>query len=215
MLIGGGFDELFPICPVKLFEKNIGLYILITSFFVSGIVAGSIATGLISDSQLDSILNYFNGFISNVNNIHINPASVFYASAANNLKIALIIILFGLTIIGMPVILAMIFFRGFILGFTVGFIINHLGVEGVFFTLLSILPQNLIIIPSMLSIGVTGVAFSLQIIKLRRRATTDSYGQLLGGYVISNCVFSLMLVIGGLIEGYISPVFIKMMTHYM
>lgn len=196
-------------------KKNIGLYILLTLFFVAGIIFGSIAVNMISESQLKNVLNYFNGFIANVNNIDINPSTVFYISVSNNLKLALVIVLFGLTIIGMPFILALIFFRGFVLGFTVGFIINQLGAGGVFFAFLSILPQNLIIIPSILSLGVTGVTFSMSILKNRRKASTDSYSQLLGSYILLNCVFSLMLVLGGLIEGYISPVFIKVMTQYM
>lgn len=205
----------FPIALISYLKKNIGLYILLTLFFIAGIISGSIAVNMISDSQLKNALNYFNGFIANVNNIDINPTTIFYISASNNLKLALVIVLFGLTIIGVPFILALIFFRGFILGFTVGFIINQLGAGGVFFAFLSILPQNFIIIPSILSLGVTGVAFSMSILKIRRKVATDNYSQLLGSYILLNCVFSIMLVLGGLIEGYISPVFIKVMTQYM
>jgi stage II sporulation protein M len=204
----------FPNAIINYLRKNIGLYVLLTLFFIAGIITGSVAVNMISDSQLNNALNYFNGFIDNIRNIDINPTTIFYISSSNNLKLALIIVLFGLTFIGVPFILALIFFRGFILGFTVAFIINQLGAGGVFFAFLSILPQNVIIIPSILSLGVTGVAFSISILKNRRKAGSGN-SHLLGSYILLSCVFSILLVLGGLVEGYISPIFIKVMTQYM
>ena len=48
----------------------------------------------------------------------------------------------GLTVIGAPVVLGIVFLRGFVLGFTIGFIIDELYVRGLILSLSSVLPTT-------------------------------------------------------------------------
>lgn len=52
----------------------------------------------------------------------------------------------GLTVIGFPLILAFVWFRGFSLGFTVSFLLHDRAGAGILITIMSILPQNLLFI---------------------------------------------------------------------
>jgi len=130
------------------------------------------------------------------------------------MKTAALLILLGLSIIGIPFILGVIWFRGFVLGFTVAFLIEELGAKGIILSILSIFPQNLIILPCIISIGVTGMTFAITVIKNRIKNYRESYSQMIGGYILLNLLFSCLLVISGLIEGYISPIFIKLFSNY-
>jgi stage II sporulation protein M len=121
----------------------------------------------------------------------------------------------GFTVIGFPLILALIFLRGYILGFTVGFFIGGLGARGLLLSILSILPQNMIIIPSIISIAVAGTIFSATVLKNRKVLYAEGYSHLIISYVLYNLMFSVLLVFSSLIEGYISPTFIKLLTHYI
>ncbi|HHW02682.1 MAG TPA: stage II sporulation protein M [Thermoanaerobacterales bacterium] len=205
----------FPRIIFDYFKKNMGLYVFVFLIFVGGTICGSIAVNMMSDNQLKATLDFINGFFANIKNIEMDFSTVFYESISNNLKTALILCILGLTIIGLPLIPAMIFFRGFVLGFTVGFFIGNLGIKGILFSILSILPQNIIIIPSIISIGVAGMTLSLTVMKNRFRHYTEDYPQLLMGYFLLNFTFCVMLILAGLIEGYISPVFIKLLTNYI
>jgi len=205
----------FPRLVLDYFKKNMGVYVFIALFFVGGIICGSIAVNMMSDDQMQTTLNFINGFFANIKNIDVDSSTIFYISISNNLKTAVILCILGLTIIGLPLIPAMIFFRGFVMGFTVGFFIGSMGIKGILFSLLSILPQNIIIIPSVISIGVAGMTLSLTIVKNRLKRYVEDYPRLLLGYILFNFTFCIMLIMAGLIEGYISPVFIRLLMAYI
>jgi len=196
-------------------RKNLGLYLLVLLLFVLGIVFGSLVVNMLSPVQSNEVLSYIEGFFTNVKNIDIDPGNIFSISIANNLKNALAIFMSGLIVIGLPLVFILIIFRGFILGFTVGFLIQELGIKGIIFALLAILPQNLIIIPTIISLGVAATAFALSIMKNRLRHYPEDYPRLIVGYAMFNIACTLLLVMAGLIEGYISPIFIKLVTPYL
>lgn len=205
----------FPEILKYYLKNNIVLFVVLFVVFVLGVMSGSILVNLMSDVQTNNTLTFINGFLSNVNSTNVDASAVFSVSLSNNLKTALILIISGLTIIGMPVIFVMVFFRGLSLGFTVGFFIRELGIKGVIFSLLSVLPQNIIIIPAIVSIGVTGVMFSTSILKNKNHTGVKNYPYMLLNYGILNLIFCTSLVIASLIEGYISPAFIKFMTNHI
>lgn len=205
----------FPKALIEYLRKNIVQYMFLSIVLISGIIVGSITVKMISDIQMESIVSFINGFLANINNISVDCSSIFYLSLSNNLKTAIALILLGLSVVGLPFILTVIFFRGFMLGFTVGFLIEQLGSKGIVLSILSILPQNLIILPCIVSIGVTSLTFAMAVIKNRIKNYHESYSQMVIGYLLLNLFFSFLLIISGLIEGYISPIFIKFYTNYL
>ncbi len=91
---------------------------------------------------------------------------IFKQSIIDNFKTIGLMWLTGLIIIGIGIIPIAVMFRGFAIGFTVGFIVNEYGTKGFLFSILGILPpQNLFIIPGIISISSVGIAFSLNNIK--------------------------------------------------
>ncbi|HHY41398.1 MAG TPA: stage II sporulation protein M [Thermoanaerobacterales bacterium] len=204
----------FPKIMIDYFRKNIIQYIFLSIILIIGIVIGSITVNLISDMQLENIQSFINGFLANVKNISVDHSSIFYLSISNNIKTAVLLIILGLSVIGIPFILGIILFRGFVLGFTVGFLIEDLGTKGLILAILSILPQNLIILPSIISIGVTALTFATTVIKNRMKNYHENYTQMVSGYMMLNLIFCFLLVISGLIEGYISPLFIRLFSNY-
>lgn len=204
----------FPKMLKDYFRRNIGLYIFVFLILIAGVVAGSISVNLLPEYQREDILNYIYSFLANAKNISVDASEVFLISLSNNLKTLLFIVISGITIIGFPLILGLIFFRGFILGFTVGFLIGGLGFQGLLMSILSILPQNLIIIPSLVSIAVAGIIFATTVIK-NRRNFYEGQSQLFTSYLLYNLMFGILLVFSSLIEGYISPILIKLLTRYI
>jgi stage II sporulation protein M len=108
-----------------------------------------------------------------------------------------------------------LFIKGFILGFTVGFLIDELGFTGILFSTISLFPQNIIIIPSIVIIGVSALSFSLILLKNKRGTEKYSIIQQVTGYTILVSLMALIIILGCFIEAYISPVFMKMMLPYI
>src|SRR5690625_5989422 len=78
-----------------------------------------------------------------------------------HLNYLLLLFILGLTIIGLPIIWVLIFIKGLVVGFSVGFIVNQLGLNGLLIATLSIAPQNIIIIPVYIIAASLSMIFSL------------------------------------------------------
>jgi stage II sporulation protein M len=193
-----------------------GLYLLVIVIFAAGIAAGAFTVKALDDVQKQSLIKYLQGFFQILTSQKVDSAAVLVQSIKNNIQTIVIIWVLGITIIGIPVTLLVIGIRGFIIGFTVGFLINGLGIKGLLFTLLVILPQNMIIIPCLIGISVLSVSFSLMIIRDRMaKRWTNNYWQKFFSYSILIIILLAVSIGGSLIEAYITPVFIKLMTGYL
>src|SRR5699024_12217023 len=80
---------------------------------------------------------------------------------SSDLKYLILLFILGLTIIGLPAIWILIFSKGLVIGFSVGFIVNQLGWKGLLLAATSIAPQNLIIIPVYLFAASIAMVFYL------------------------------------------------------
>ena len=78
----------------------------------------------------------------------------------------------GSTVIGMPVVLGILLYKGFSLGYSIAAVIACLGVQkGAIFAFSSILLQNIIFIPCLIFLGVSGMKLYKAILKDHRKET--------------------------------------------
>jgi stage II sporulation protein M len=100
--------------------------------------------------------------------------------------------------------LAVLFLRGFSLGFTVGFLYHEKAMTGVLISMISVLPQNLVYIPFLLMWAVIALNFSIFIVKGRNNSLMP-LGTGLMSYSILMLAFLLLFLLGAFIEAYLSP----------
>jgi stage II sporulation protein M len=120
----------------------------------------------------------------------------------------------GVTIIGIPFIFILIGIRGFMTGFSSGFMINAIGLKGVLFTVLTVLPKELIIVPCMIAIAVNGINFSMKITK--NKTIQDNQKTGLKAAFMSYCFVTLFfccIILAGIIfDAYVTPVLVRMIA---
>lgn len=197
-------------------RSNMGLYILSFTFLAVGIAAGAFTVKALDDAKRQELIKYMQGFFQILTSSTIDSRAVLAQSIKNNIQTIIVIWILGITVIGIPVTLIIVGVRGFILGFTVGFMLNSLGMKGLFFTILAILPQNIIIIPCIIAVSVMSVGFSTMIIRNRMaKKWTNNYWQRFLSYTILIGGLFIISIAGSLIEAYIVPVFIKLISSYL
>ena len=152
-------------------KNNYKEYLLVCFLLLIGVFVGVMIINNCKDAQLTEITSYIKDFITKYKEIeNINISSLIIDSIKKNLLFAIILWLAGTTVIGMLIVLIMILLRGIILGFTVSSITIALGFfKGNVFTISSILLQNLLYIPAILTIGVSSIKLYKSIIKDKRR----------------------------------------------
>ncbi|SHJ48492.1 stage II sporulation protein M [Paramaledivibacter caminithermalis] len=200
----------------KHIQGNLITYFFVILFFMTGISSGAFMSKALTDFQNKELIVYLKNFFSIVDSKAINNLAILKQSLLNNFQTGIIIWILGVTVIGIPLILLIIGLRGFIIGFTVGFFVKQMGFKGVIFSLVSILPQNILIVPCTVFIGVLGISFSLMLIKNKTRKNTR-YSIVNQFFLYSTIIamIHIIIVVGCLIEAYISPFFIKYISTYM
>ena len=197
--------------------KNQSSYFFLLLAFVLGISAGAFTVNGLSTVQRDELSNYFQGFLQLLNNQSFDGSELLPVTLLENLKLVAVMWVLGVSIIGIPFIYMLIAVRGFITGFSSGFIINAIGMKGVLFTLFALLPKEVIVVPCLIALGVNGINFSLKIIRNRssKAALKDSLKANLLSYCFVTLFFSCFIFAGILLEAYITPVFIRMIAPLM
>lgn len=201
----GWFNYLKKHWPVLLF---------ISLLYLVGIIFGSLGVKALSPQQAGDLSTYFDLFLTKLKSIPLTGDGA-GETVMDQLKIIVAIYLLGLSIIGIPLVLVLIFTKGFILGFTVGFLIQEKATKGILFVILSILPQNLLAIPALLLGGVGALSFALLLVKRRLGQRSIPLGPQFAGYTFLMILLAALTAGAGLTEAYITPVFMKLAAAYL
>ena len=194
--------------------KNRNAYIFLLMAFILGVSAGAFTVNGLSTMQRDELSNYFQGFLQLLNNQNMDSSELFSTAFMENLKLVGLLWILGVTIIGIPFIFIIMAVRGFITGFSSGFIISVLGFKGIIFSIFTMLPKEILIVPCLIAIGVNGINFSLWL--ARNKTTQNNTKDNLKGSFISYCFvaafFSSIILAGIILDAYITPVIVRIIA---
>lgn len=169
------------------------IYVFMMILFLTGIIFGAIIVNSMNFVQKQDLFFYLDRFFGQMTNQElIAHFDIFKSSIFYHAKYLLLLFILGLSVIGLPVVWILIFFKGLVVGFSVGFIVNQLGMKGLIIASLSIAPQNIVIIPIYIVAGSLSMIFSLTLLgKLFTRRASQPILLPLGRYVF---MFSILLV---------------------
>lgn len=197
-------------------RENIGIYFVITLFFAIGLAIGAFTVKALDYSQKQDLVIYLNRFFQILDNEKVESATIFFQALKNNFLTIFLIWLLSITVIGVLITLLIIAFRGFIVGFTVSFLIQGLGWKGLVFALIAVLPQNLLYIPCLLIISGLSLIFSMQVFRKKSSKGFSSGGRIgILSYTAAVFILFLIMCLGSGIEAYVSPFILKSLSSYM
>ena len=117
------------------------------------------------------VTNYMNTFINNMKEIqNLDYVGLLKDSILQNVLLVVILWFFGTTVIGIPISFGLVVYRGFCLGYTIAICITIMGItKGLLFILILLLLQNILFIPALLGLAVSGFKLYKSIIKDRNK----------------------------------------------
>lgn len=165
-------------------------YILTALIFIIGIFLGVFFINNIQESQRTEISDYLKHFIEQMKNIEkLNSLSLLKTSVIQNIILAVSLWFFGTTVIGIPIVLGIVLYRGFCFGYTIAVSVTILGItKGTIFSLVNFLLPSVLLIPAMLAIAVSGM-------KLYRSITKDKRRENIKLEIFRHTIFSLVMLI--------------------
>lgn len=137
-------------------------------------------------------------------------------SVLYHVKYMLLLFLLGISIVGMPIITVLLFIKGLVVGFSVGFLVNQMGWYGLLLSSASIAPQNLVIIPVYLLAGALALLFSLTLCKqLFIKRVHQPILQAFAKYSLLFGALLLILVTASLIEVFIAQPLLEVAVKWI
>jgi stage II sporulation protein M len=197
----------------QFMKENLSLFVFVSVLFVIGVVFGAVMVNALSLEQKQEMARHLSSFVHTLNDsMEFDGKQSFQQAFGMHMKWTLLIWLLGLSIIGLPLILILDFLKGVLIGFSVGYLVSQLSWKGMLFALVSIAPQNIIVIPAIIMVSVMAMAFSIYMIKNRFISRRGTIYHPFMRYTSVTLLMSLFLLGAALWEGYCSPSMMRWIT---
>ena len=149
--------------------NNAKSYFIVGIIFIVGIFLGVMFINQAKDKS--EIEKYINTYVDETKSLQNGNYFVeLQKDIKNNIVLVFILWFAGTTIIGIPIVLGIILFRGFCLGYTIASCVYVLGrIKALIFIAITILLQNIIYIPAIMILGVSSIKLYKSIVKDRRK----------------------------------------------
>jgi len=197
------------------FQNNLSLYTFTTILIFIGIFFGAIIVNSLNIEQKNDLYLYLTRFFKQIiNEPGMSAFDLFNQSFSHYLKYIGLIWILGISVIGLPIILILLFLKGIVVGFTVGFFVSQMGIKGFFLALVSVLPQNLILIPAFIIIGVASISFSLRMIRMQFKKS-HPFAPLFIRYSLLMIGVIGLIVLSSSIEAWVSPILMKAIIKFI
>ena len=163
-------------------------YFIVVIIFTVGLFLGVLFVNKTENKS--EIEKYINSYIDETKQIqNANYFDELQKDIRSKITLTFFLWFAGTTIIGIPIVLGIILFRGFCLGYTIASCIFALGkVKGLIFVIITVFLQNAIFIPALMILGVSSIKLYTSIIKDRRKENIKVS-------ILKHSIVSIMVII--------------------
>jgi stage II sporulation protein M len=176
------------------------IYLTLCCVLFAGVVFGAIGVKALGQTKSQELADFFNNLLLQ------QPKTIeagFIKQLARDYFIMMAgIWVLGLTVIGTPLVYLIVFTRGFILGFTIAFIINLKKMLGLGLVVFTIILPSVLAIPCLLLAA--GLATIFSFLLLQGRNTGNILRQDFLYYCAASFLICLGAVVAGVLQGYFS-----------
>lgn len=182
--------------------------IIITFFIIIifGLLFGSIYITILSNEDKKELMinveNYFNLF-KNIN--FSSKLDIFKESLIKNLVYFLLLWSFGISVLGIPITYIMIYYKSFLLGFSIACIFAKYKVGGLIKIFLYIFPGKILILVLSIIIGVFGISLSIKLVNTFLKKEKLNFSTYSGKYTLLLLAAILLSILSSSIDAFILP----------
>ena len=192
--------------------KNKKIFIFITILLIIGFIAGTLYITILSNTDKELIKDTITNYFTQIKESKVNYNDQFYNSIISNVIYIVGIWLLGISIIGLPIIVCLVFYKSFIMGFSITSIIYNYKVKGILLSFTYSFPYQILNVIIISFISLYAIKVSLSIVKMMVSKKQINFKKLIKKYSVVLVICLFLSVISSLIEGYVTPNFIKLFS---
>jgi stage II sporulation protein M len=178
----------------------------------SNILFGSIFITILNETDKNSVLAQITSFFEQIKTGKIDYIGALKNSITSNLFYVVATWLLGISIIGIPIIIVMLFIKGFMIGFSIAAIIAKYKLIGVLGAFTYLFPHIILSIMVGFVISYYALGLSFNLLKAVVEKKSINFSEIINRYSFIMLVSIIMMVISSLIETFLSPYIIKLFT---
>lgn len=186
------------------FMKKRKLFSSLIFILMIGIISSLIFVFLLSEDNFNLMKDSVNGYFNNISNNNINYLNNFIISIFNNISIAVVIWLFGISIIGSLFIYVLFFIKSFTISLSFISIISLYGFNGILISIIYIVPY-IISLGVLFVLSYYSISFSVILIKHLFRGFNCNRKVIVKRYVKVLLFCCLLLFICSLLDVFLVP----------
>lgn len=196
------------------FFNNKKKYLTLIGCLLIGIIIGGILVYILNEEQITELVSYIQGFFKTLtkDNALINNNEIFTKTLYTDIKIFFFLWLLGFTSLGAYYCLSAVTFKGFLFGFTNTFLIEEFGFKGLIFSLIGLIPQNIIKIGILIFASVIVLTSKENDKVSKGRIKKKSNFRMYIAYTLILLICFILNIVGIYLESYITPLFISVFS---
>lgn len=201
-------DTLEDIKEIILKKKEILIGVLIV--LVLGLLFGSIYITILNNNDkkeiMENVTLYFNSF----KNISFqDKLNIFKESFLKNVIYFLIMWVLGISMIGFPIILIMIFYRSFLFGFSIASIFIRYKLSSFYKIIIYIFPGRILLFILSIFLAVFSINISNKLIKSCFKKKNFNFNTFGGKYFLLLLICIILCSVTSLIDAFVMPFFYR------
>lgn len=185
-------------------------YLLVaTGIFGIGLLFGTLATQILTGPERVQLTNVLHTLLS-WETQHIGGTALYRPALLHNVKVLGLVYLLGISVAGIPLVLAVLFFRGFVVGFAITFLSQIMTAHGIEIAIATVVAQNLFMIPLYILAGTLALWFSWNLLSARAKPDRVPVWRALANYTLASAALAAAMFWATAIEVWGSPLLLHL-----
>jgi len=198
------------LCNIR-FDKKYVLFSLI--LVILGIITGSLFIVILNSTDKNLVIEYISAFIENIKNSSINNLDLLKNALISNYIVIFILLIVGFTSFLFPINVLILFYKSFIIGFSLSSFILTYGIKGTLLSIFYILPHLLINILIFCLLTAFTLKISISMIKCVIKRKDVNMRQYFNKYLSIIIMSIIIITLTSLYEGYVAPYLLKLIVN--
>lgn len=191
-------------------KENLHFYVFVGVLLIVGAVFGTMLVRALSFAQQQDLADQLGLYLQTFRQAEAPGVAVSFADRFwFYMKWLALIWAFGLSVIGLPLVLVLVFLKGILLGFAAGLFVYKLAWQGVLLFLTAVAPQNAVVVPALIIAGVSSLRFALTIIREKFRRRKLRWRTPLISHTATTGLMLVMLACAAMFEAYVTPLLLE------
>ncbi len=191
-------------------RANLLLLAALTLIMLTALMFGLASSSAMTGEARERTSAYIGNYLEVLPALEPDQAGEFQRALAAGGALWLLLVLAGLSRWGAPLVAAVLFAKGFTLGYAISFLLGYQQGKGALIVILALTPHHLLLLPLLLAMSadalVAGLWFTRRRLARRRLATADY-----GGWARRAGVYGGLMIAAALIQGYVSPLILHLL----